>query len=133
MVTVLLFLPLMLTTTGMLLPMVAACGTVTLIWLSPTKPGAVPEKFTVAGIPSMVTVAGTAVVLPAEGEPVSRGGEVAPRPVRKMVTISPRRAGRLVRPGTLPAGSARVSGGDAKGIRIAPGPVPCWFSVKIPG
>src|SRR5713226_2027031 len=78
----------------------------------------------------MVTV-GVVVVLESRGgpcaaAPVAGWLETAPRPVQKMEMYSAFRTGRLPEPW----GPASTAVGA---IRTAPWPVPCWFSVKIPG
>src|SRR4051812_27146504 len=73
-----------LTTTGTALPPGAFAGIVTLIWYSPTEPGASPANVTVAGTPPTVAVgSGDTEEFPPAASPVAGRLLTAPNPVAK--------------------------------------------------
>src|SRR5690606_38288874 len=76
-----------------------SCGNWKLIWYSPAKPGASPEKLACKALPPTNTVGCASVCDRKKAEaasPVSGGELTAPRPTAYNSTGSPGRAGRCV-------------------------------------
>src|SRR5690349_17825699 len=129
MVAVLEVAPFMVKISGTADPGVTPEGICTLTWYSPTKPGAKPEKVTLAASPPMVTVGVSMVVeLPPASAPDFGWFRTAPSPLQKMLMNPPRGTGEAFLPGIDPVGAAKVS---VLAMRIAPWPAA--LTTKIPG
>jgi hypothetical protein len=73
--------------TGTSLPVVISFGTWALTWYTPTKPGAIPAKVTVACWPPMLTLGSVFTTAGGElgpGWPDATAGSVGPSPVQKI-------------------------------------------------